>query len=83
MDYLILYARLRVRTISIYAFWDGFATNLVKTLIICLALNGHGLVCLIDVTHGVATYNATSTLILLSVNRDVVSVTGGDFDSRN
>jgi hypothetical protein len=28
----------------ILTFWDGFAPNLVKTLIICPALNGHGLV---------------------------------------
>jgi hypothetical protein len=41
-----LYARLRVRTISICAFWDGFATNLMKTFIICTALNGHGIVAL-------------------------------------
>jgi hypothetical protein len=47
MDYLILYARVRLRIISICAFWDGFATNLMKTLIICPALNKHGLVRLI------------------------------------
>jgi hypothetical protein len=32
---------------SICAFWDGFTPNLAKTLIICPALNGQGLVSII------------------------------------